>query len=147
MCIRWLINWSDSTKMHGATIRFTIHSISYSTTYNLQSVVSRFARFPRKDLEFSITKCSEYGWTYYDSQCSCVSQKIPTPTGNWNPVFNFAVSRLTDWAALTLALLYMTCCSFQLSNWVKRFSVGPGKASLCRRCQSPHIRESVMADT
>jgi len=22
MCIRWLINWSDSTKMHGATIRF-----------------------------------------------------------------------------------------------------------------------------
>jgi len=21
MCIRWLINWSDSTKMHGATIR------------------------------------------------------------------------------------------------------------------------------
>ena len=25
MCIRWLINWSDSTKMHGATIRF-IHN-------------------------------------------------------------------------------------------------------------------------
>ena len=22
MCIRWLINWSDSTKMHGSTIRF-----------------------------------------------------------------------------------------------------------------------------
>ena len=22
MCIRWLINWSDSTKMHGATIRY-----------------------------------------------------------------------------------------------------------------------------
>ena len=27
MCIRWLINWSDSTKMHGATIRFTIRFI------------------------------------------------------------------------------------------------------------------------
>ena len=25
MCIRWLINWSDSTKMHGATIRFIPH--------------------------------------------------------------------------------------------------------------------------
>jgi len=24
MCIRWLINWSDSTKMHGATIRFIL---------------------------------------------------------------------------------------------------------------------------
>ena len=24
MCIRWFINWSDSTKMHGATIRFII---------------------------------------------------------------------------------------------------------------------------
>jgi len=24
MCIRWLINWSDCTKMHGATIRFQI---------------------------------------------------------------------------------------------------------------------------
>jgi len=24
MCIRWLINWSDSTKMHGATIRFMV---------------------------------------------------------------------------------------------------------------------------
>jgi len=24
MCIRWLINFSDSTKMHGATIRFII---------------------------------------------------------------------------------------------------------------------------
>ena len=23
MCIRWLVNWSDSTKMNGATIRFT----------------------------------------------------------------------------------------------------------------------------
>jgi len=26
MCIRWLINWSDSTKMHGATIRFKVAS-------------------------------------------------------------------------------------------------------------------------
>ena len=26
MCIRWLINWSDSTIMHGATIRFTFSS-------------------------------------------------------------------------------------------------------------------------
>ena len=24
MCIRWLINWSDSTKMHGAKIRFIV---------------------------------------------------------------------------------------------------------------------------
>ena len=28
MCIRWLINWSDSTKMHGATIRFILPLIS-----------------------------------------------------------------------------------------------------------------------
>jgi len=27
MCIRWLINWSDSTKMHGATIRFILQSV------------------------------------------------------------------------------------------------------------------------
>jgi len=26
MCIRWLINWSDSTKMHGATIRFIVQN-------------------------------------------------------------------------------------------------------------------------
>ena len=25
-CIRWLINWSDSTKMHGATIRFIVNA-------------------------------------------------------------------------------------------------------------------------
>ena len=27
MCIRWLINWSDSTKMHGATIRFVLYRL------------------------------------------------------------------------------------------------------------------------
>ena len=25
MCIRWLINWSDSTKIHGGTIKFIVH--------------------------------------------------------------------------------------------------------------------------
>jgi len=25
MCIRWLINWSDSTKMRGATVRFIVY--------------------------------------------------------------------------------------------------------------------------
>jgi len=29
MCIHWLINWSDSTKMHSATIRF-IRGLSFS---------------------------------------------------------------------------------------------------------------------
>jgi len=33
MCIRWLISWGDSTKMHGATIRFPVHS-----TWGLLSV-------------------------------------------------------------------------------------------------------------
>ena len=28
MCIRWLINWSDSTKMHGATVRIKVALIS-----------------------------------------------------------------------------------------------------------------------
>ena len=27
MCIRWLRNWSDSTKMHGATIRFIVFRV------------------------------------------------------------------------------------------------------------------------
>ena len=31
MCIRWLINWSDSTKMHGATIRFTLEHLEWSS--------------------------------------------------------------------------------------------------------------------
>jgi len=26
MCIRWWTNWSDSTKMHGATIRFIVNA-------------------------------------------------------------------------------------------------------------------------
>ena len=32
MCIRWLINWSDSTKIHGATIRFIVH-------YQIQKII------------------------------------------------------------------------------------------------------------
>jgi len=44
MCIRWLINWSDSTKMHGATIRFktqyTSHLVGFgfdTSTLNLHN--------------------------------------------------------------------------------------------------------------
>jgi len=37
MCIRWLINWSDSTKIHGATIRF--HSFCV-TTHCIRAVKS-----------------------------------------------------------------------------------------------------------
>jgi len=32
ICIVWLINWSDSTKMHGATIRFIYIYISKLNT-------------------------------------------------------------------------------------------------------------------
>ena len=31
-CIRWLMNWSDSAKMHGATIRFQLSGFCFVTT-------------------------------------------------------------------------------------------------------------------
>jgi len=38
MCIRWLINWSDSTKIHGATIRF----INWSDSTKMHGATIRF---------------------------------------------------------------------------------------------------------
>jgi len=37
LCIRWLINWSDTTKMHGATIRFTGSKICMENPYSFLS--------------------------------------------------------------------------------------------------------------
>jgi len=37
MCIGWLINWSDSTKMHGATIRFILPKCLDKCQYWIES--------------------------------------------------------------------------------------------------------------
>jgi len=45
MCIRWLINWSDSTKMHGATIRFTFSLWKSYLKYFFYSAAYLFSFF------------------------------------------------------------------------------------------------------
>ena len=56
MCICWLINWSDSTKMHGATIRFIdimnfkISQICWIPFY----LVQQFNNVERRKFRFSL---------------------------------------------------------------------------------------------
>jgi len=54
MCFLWLIHWSDTTKMHGATIRFTDVVVSCDTLVSVQQ--NTYCYFP-EDSNCNIGVC------------------------------------------------------------------------------------------
>ena len=54
MCIRWLINGSDSRKMHGATIRFIY---IYIYIYNILAYIQHSGDVSRENLKTKFVSC------------------------------------------------------------------------------------------
>ena len=82
MCIRWLINWSISTKMHGATIRFIQlwHSEDRASWYILIITPTRSTNFSNLFLEkttcFGQYLCPSSGVKITCMYCCVYSKKL-----------------------------------------------------------------------
>jgi len=69
MCIRWLINWSDSTKMHGVTIRFIRHGVTHGNVIALCTVSWVKLNSYCEVLSFSSFDVEDSGLLGCDSGC------------------------------------------------------------------------------
>jgi len=68
MCIRWLINWSDSTKMHGATIRFIISDqVSWAPRHFAQLQSARLGRCSRRQAALRLIQKRFFTLEYINS--------------------------------------------------------------------------------